>query len=606
MQLFYKILIVVVIVAAAVTAYDLRQAQRSDAAALPRIRFDSASGQFTFRQPNISIRVVYASFMGPGEPGMRITDKWLSMFEEEYSDRLAPPDKSTLTPADKQAFVAKMLDRTGKFLPDARKRLDALQAATDQATQSRLLTDLADWLIQHEVYLTPLDARATLAQKAAAYAQLVQGLESLTADPLAAVAKVQVRPRLVEAERRWQGRWVLSSNRPRFLTGNDVPDVILSDKLEMLALVQDGYAVPMDQPLPGQTVSPLDSPDTWGKTNRPWRDAFLPALLEQGKYSFADNPALRKQTYLVPTACSAFCIFYNKVLFDKAGITQPPRTWPEFIATCEKLKAAGINPITADQAVYGDYWMTWLLFRIMGPAAWQQTVLGTPADLPVNQRKSLPAWTDDSYKAAFGQIRQMREKGFFDKDFRGSTWPAAQRSFAAGNAGMMICGSWLVSELQGYQDAGRQKFNLACFSFPQWPGGREIDQRATWGQAIGMLVCRQGKATPHAVEMVKYLVNREWPDQVYQSSTISCAADADFPPALQGIAEDFRSAPVLYNNEPSVYARRFCAAKIRPLFDALLLKEKGESGYLTVDEFLRTLAKENAAYLQAGGEEGYE
>ena len=53
-------------------------------------------------------------------------------------------------------------------------------------------------------------------------------------------------------------------------------------------------------------------------------------------------------------------VWYNKALFEKAGIDAPPATWSEFLEDVEKLKAAGITPI----AVGGDKWpaMFWYAY----------------------------------------------------------------------------------------------------------------------------------------------------------------------------------------------------------------------------------------------------
>jgi ABC-type glycerol-3-phosphate transport system substrate-binding protein len=48
--------------------------------------------------------------------------------------------------------------------------------------------------------------------------------------------------------------------------------------------------------------------------------------------------------------------FYNKDLLQKAGITDIPKTWKEFIEACKKLKAAGITPVAADN----NRWLNWI------------------------------------------------------------------------------------------------------------------------------------------------------------------------------------------------------------------------------------------------------
>ena len=45
----------------------------------------------------------------------------------------------------------------------------------------------------------------------------------------------------------------------------------------------------------------------------------------------------------IPYQPSIFGFFYNKTLFDKAGIKEVPTTWDELDAVCAKLKDAGIT-----------------------------------------------------------------------------------------------------------------------------------------------------------------------------------------------------------------------------------------------------------------------
>ena len=120
------------------------------------------------------------------------------------------------------------------------------------------------------------------------------------------------------------------------------------------------------------------------------------------------------------------------------------------------------------------------------------------------------------------------------------------------------------------------------------------------------MVCRQGQATPHAIELVKYLSARDHADMVHKNAQISCMKDADFPPALAGIEDDFKSAPVNYSRSPNIYARRFSSQKIMPLYRDFFRIAEGEPGYQTVEQFLQQLQKETDAYLDSGGEEGFE
>ena len=609
MNLFYKMLLIVAVIAAAVITYDLFQAS-AEGGTEPRIRFDPATGRVTLHKPDIRVRIVYASMFGPGEPVMRVRDAWISRFEEEYSDKLAA-EMGVVIPADeKRRFVARTLSRAEAGVAYAGEAIRRIEATSDAGDRKQAVTALADYLAERDIRLMPLDPRVSTDDRLAALKQMVDCLSALLAadDP---TADVDVRPRLVFVDRRWQGRWVLTANRPRFLTDRGVPDVINGSKMELFALVNDDYVVSLDDPLAGGTVSPLDSPDTWGDPSRSWREAFIAPMLAEGVYTFLDDETRRTKTYLAPLGCTTFPIFYNEVLFAKAGV-KPPKTWPEFLQVCEKLKAAGVVPLTADADVYADMWQTWINFRVVGPNTWERTITGA------GEGEARLPWTAAGYRDGYAAIRELREKGYFHKNFKGYKWPAAQRSFAKGEAGMMICGSWLYQELGGYKDlASADVFKLNCFMFPAWPAPEGLSaealkaqntlQRGCWARVSGMMICRQGKATPHAVELVKYLSVKDHPDLVHINGRISCMKAADFPPALKSIENDFKNASAVYSRTPNIYARRFNNQVLKDRYVNFFMKsDPSDSKHVTLDEFLETLEAESDKYLRNGGEEYYE
>ncbi|MFI6602688.1 extracellular solute-binding protein [Nonomuraea sp. NPDC050536] len=58
---------------------------------------------------------------------------------------------------------------------------------------------------------------------------------------------------------------------------------------------------------------------------------------------FADFGKVDGTAYGIPFVSSARALFYNKDLFKKAGIAEPPKTWDELKADAEKLKKAGVS-----------------------------------------------------------------------------------------------------------------------------------------------------------------------------------------------------------------------------------------------------------------------
>jgi len=66
-----------------------------------------------------------------------------------------------------------------------------------------------------------------------------------------------------------------------------------------------------------------------------------PETMKDIEPSFIDSAKINGQAYGVPTVASTRALFYNKDLFGKAGITDPPKTWDELLADAKKISALG-------------------------------------------------------------------------------------------------------------------------------------------------------------------------------------------------------------------------------------------------------------------------
>lgn len=100
--------------------------------------------------------------------------------------------------------------------------------------------------------------------------------------------------------------------------------------------------------------------------------------LDEGAVSLLKRLVDGKGLYCVPLGLNMEGFWYNKALFEKAGIQKAPETWDEFLEVCEKLKAAGITPIVQGGS---DNWpmtrvLNAYLVRSVGPNAVQDAVTG--------------------------------------------------------------------------------------------------------------------------------------------------------------------------------------------------------------------------------------
>jgi raffinose/stachyose/melibiose transport system substrate-binding protein len=127
-------------------------------------------------------------------------------------------------------------------------------------------------------------------------------------------------------------------------------------------------------------------------------ESFLPTVSQDG------------QVFGVPTGTAlGGGILYNKKIYEQLGLSVP-KTWAEFEANNEKIKAAGIAPVGA---TYGDTW-TSQLFVLADYCNVQQANPNFAADYTNNKAKyaSTPAAT-----AGFNYLQEGFEKDWYQKDF---------------------------------------------------------------------------------------------------------------------------------------------------------------------------------------------
>ena len=122
----------------------------------------------------------------------------------------------------------------------------------------------------------------------------------------------------------------------------------------------------------------------------------------------------------------------SKPALDKAGVAGMPRTWAEFNAAAEKLKAAGLIPI----AHGSQDWIDATVF---------ETVLyGMDVD---TYRKAfveldLDAIRGEGMQKALDQFRQMIQ--WTDPGIPGRAWDAAAAMMLKGEAGFFFMGDWAI------------------------------------------------------------------------------------------------------------------------------------------------------------------
>ncbi len=278
--------------------------------------------------------------------------------------------------------------------------------------------------------------------------------------------------------------------------------------------------------------------------------------------------------YVLPYAPQALLWNYNKDIFAAAGVSAAPATWEEFLAACEKIKAAGYTPITTDDAyavnVYGYY-----LAKLKGDD-WV-------FELVNDATKAM--WDDPACLEAAKAIQELADKGYYAANVASNKFPSAQQEMVIEEkTAMYLNGTWLPNEVK---DTAREDFPWGQFAFPTVPGGVDGPEAGAYG-CTGLAINKNAdpKVAEAAFSFFVFLTSGEW-DKTYAEETRSIPMDqANAWPAALADAEKII---------PAYTTRYYSQTAIRMNNDVLPVIQSGVinliSGNMTAEQFIAEMKK---------------
>jgi N-acetylglucosamine transport system substrate-binding protein len=209
--------------------------------------------------------------------------------------------------------------------------------------------------------------------------------------------------------------------QPRINAGSppDMIDNSGSNLMDMGALVAAGQA---------QDLTDLFAAPSWDIPGKKVSETLTPGTIEQGTYS--GKPYALNYSYTV------YGLWYDAKLFAKNSWT-PPKTWDEFTALSDKIKAAGITPFGYGGANASYYMVRALMTSI--------AKLGGPDVLKSIDNLEAGAWQNPAVKqaaTAWGAYGQKYTK----KEFLGLRHTEIQLQQNQDKVAFYPCGSWLENE----------------------------------------------------------------------------------------------------------------------------------------------------------------
>ncbi len=142
--------------------------------------------------------------------------------------------------------------------------------------------------------------------------------------------------------------------------------------------------------------------------------------------------------YYLPTRYAISGVWYNKEIFAANNI-KIPETWEEFEAVCEKLKAAGIQPMVAGGA--GQWPVTrWVVLAMT-------RMLGHDAVINASTMKNGVTFRDEGYAEATGYMQRLFQKGYFGEGWNSIDVSTSINMFLTGKTAMIYYTGTIVASL---------------------------------------------------------------------------------------------------------------------------------------------------------------
>jgi raffinose/stachyose/melibiose transport system substrate-binding protein len=281
----------------------------------------------------------------------------------------------------------------------------------------------------------------------------------------------------------------------------------------------------------------------------------------------------------------AMAVMYNKDIFAKVGVTVP-KTWPEFIAVCEKIKQAGIIPMNIQLATGSEFGTTHIMHALFSNVEltrkakiqdfWKGIDAGTTKFSDVGE-----------YKTALYQMQELRQKGLINEDFLSTTFDKAQENFATEKVAMHQCGDFILSPMLAKYPGIESKIGTFTMPFGDTPGVASVYA------PVGVSVNAKSKNKAAALDFVDFFASKDVQDE-YMRKSPGTSIFSDIQGGSNPISKDLSAYILAGKAVKGAYTR----SQVWPEMDARKLMQEFFLG-LSPEEVLKKL-DEKAAVIAKG------
>lgn len=243
---------------------------------------------------------------------------------------------------------------------------------------------------------------------------------------------------------------------------------------------------------------------------RGWRKSFLPPALELCK--------VRGQYYAVPVTLDGLFLWCNTAILSPLHLAGP-QTLAELQTVCERLRAAGLVPISIgnrDRSA-GSEILAYLATRLGG----------TSVFLEGSRYCGECAFTHPSFVRACELLHGCAAQGCFGPSFVGQTRAKALADFCSGQAGMALASATAMA--RATNEAPELAKHLRCLPFPFVPNGEGEPTTVLARVEVAFAVSQSSTESHYALRLLRMLGSADMGADLMRAGSLSAV---ELPPTL--------------------------------------------------------------------------
>lgn len=232
-------------------------------------------------------------------------------------------------------------------------------------------------------------------------------------------------------------------------------------------------------------------------------------------------------SYPAPTPGASFGVFYNKKVFEKAGVSVP-KTLDEFTATMTTLKGAGVTPL---YLAGKDGWTLLQHRNAVNP------LMNIDADTIKGLNSNTKRWDEiPALKDQYTALEEWAKGGLLNDNVLTATYEESTQNLVDGKAAMIINGSWVIGAMADLNESA--KSDIGFFPLPTKDGKNML---AVSG-ADGLHIAKSSAHVDEAKKFLAYLSSKDVAQKFMDgapgiSNFTDVTIPADAPAAMKELSD---------------------------------------------------------------------